>query len=253
MALDKATNILEFFKKHLFLAGLLILVGSGLAFAMSDKPETYSWRYKMTVTVDTPEGEVSGSAVREMGNGPMSPPSQNGNPANVRGEAVVVDMGKRGVLFALISHKSDEEFYYTFRKYHFDGPATLEGSKTFASLPSGTKEVINPEKPSGYPKLVTFTDMNDPKSVTEAQVWDSEFKTGLYFLKEDRMEKLFGKGVHLKDIAIEITDEPVTWGVVDRYLPKGFEDVLIKNWKNLSKSDRQRLVDIVTFKQGEPK
>ncbi|MEK7802218.1 MAG: hypothetical protein AAB276_07175, partial [Pseudomonadota bacterium] len=98
----------------------------------------------------------------------------------------------------MISHKIDQEFYYTFRKYHFDGPATLEGSKTFASLPVGTKEVMNPEKPSGYPKLVTFTDMNDPKSVTEAQVWDSEFKTGLYFLKEDRMEKLFGKGVHLK-------------------------------------------------------
>ncbi|MEK7802217.1 MAG: hypothetical protein AAB276_07170 [Pseudomonadota bacterium] len=79
-------------KYKLVVIFIAFLAATTLAFAMGDKVETYSWRYKMTVTVDTPEGEVSGSAVREMCNGPMSPLSQNGNPAKVRGEAVVVDM-----------------------------------------------------------------------------------------------------------------------------------------------------------------
>lgn len=38
-------------------------------------------------------------------------------------------------------------------------------------------------------------------------------------LKADHFEELFGEGVKLKSITLEITDEPVTWGVVDEWLP----------------------------------
>lgn len=215
-----------------------------------------TWRYKMTVVVETPEGLKSGYAVREMGNdsvGSFIP--EVGNPADVRGEAVVVDLGKRGTLFALISHQSDLEFYNAFPvpgKPFNNGGSTPEGIKYYASLPVGTKGTLNPEYPPGYPKLVTFKDMNDPKSITEVQIWERK-KDGLFFLKGDRTEDLFGKGVKLKDITLEITDESVTWGIVDKYLPATFSNVIQLHWKNLPLQERARLADLITFTQGKSK
>lgn len=80
----------------------------------------------------------------------------------------------------------------------------------------GTKVVLPRGGFLGQPKLVTFTDMNDPKSVTLAQEWTRGDRN--MTLKADHMEELFGQGVKLKDITLEITDEPVTWGVVDKWL-----------------------------------
>ncbi len=211
-------------KKIFILFGIFIVGGVAVAFAM-DKvsgEKNYSWRYKMTVEIETPEGVKTGSAVREMGNSTASFRLPDvGNPASVRGEAVVVDLGERGVLFALISHHSDNEFYNAFPvpgNKIGNGGSSPDGIKYYASLPVGTKGVLKPEYFPGYPKLVTFTDISDPKSVTLAQDWQRNDK-GLYELKEDRIEELFGEGVKLKNIILEITDEPVTWGVVDRWLP----------------------------------
>ena len=212
-------------KKIIFtLLSLVLTVGVVYAAAAMSGTgnKTYSWRYKMTVTVETPEGEISGSAVREMSNStPLISLPDVGNPASVRGEAVVVNMGERGVLFALISSDSDMEFYTAFRKLWPHGGSTPEGIKFYSELPVGTKVELQPGGFRGHPKLVTFTDMNDPKSVTLAQEWafDRENRRYKKRLKADRMEELFGEGVKLKDITLEITDEPVTWGVVDKYLP----------------------------------
>lgn len=221
-------------------------------------PSSASWRYKMIVTVETPEGLVQGSAVRQMGNdtaGSFIP--EVGNPADVRGEAVVVDMGKRGALFALISSDSDMEFYSAFPipgEAPHNGGSTPEGIRYYASLPEGTTGILVPTEFPGYPKLVTFTDMNDPKSVTLAQVWIRE-DSGKYALQEDRMEKLFGKGVRLKDITLEITKEPATWGIVDRYLSSNFWEAYRRWVKSMDIYERAKLIPInlFTFKQGETK
>ena len=208
--------------------GIVFIAGTALAMGQVPSEESYNWRYKMTVTVETPEGDVSGSAVREIQNllhG--SPLSQQGNPGDVIGEAVVVDLGKRGVVFALISHTSDNRFSENFPlpgRIGGQGSTTPEGIKYQSSLPVGTKAVLNPRTPQGYPQLVTFTDMDDPKSVTLIQEWERIGEAGRAFddqrtLEEDRFEGLFGEGVRLKEITLEITDEPVTWGVVDQYLP----------------------------------
>lgn len=238
-------------KKMITITAFILVMG-GAVFAMAGN-KNYAWRYKMTVSVETPEGLVQGSAVRQMGNdtgGSFIP--EAGNPADVRGEAVVVDMGKRGVLFALISSDSDMEFYSAFPipgQAPHNGGSTPEGIKYYASLPAGTKGTLSPAEFPGYPKLVAFTDMKDPKSVTQAQVWERQ-PDNVYALKQDNMEKLFGKGVHLKDITLEITKEPVTWGVVDKYLP----DQLLNNfttwWNNLSNQNKMNISDLLQFKQG---
>lgn len=234
----------------------VVSVGYVACAGMQEVNQTASWRYKMTVTVETPEGLKSGSAVRQMGNELHSSPlSQNGNPADVSGEAVVIDLGDRGVLFALISSDSDLEFYNAFPvpgKSVGNGGSTPEGIKYYANLPAGTKAAANSSYPPGYPKLVMFKDINDPKSVILVQTWESDAQ-GYMQLKNDRMGELLGKGVRLKAIDMEVTQESVTWGIVDKYLPKKYEEIVIKNWRMIDKSDRQRLVDLTTFKQGHEK
>lgn len=216
--------------------------------------KVYGWRYKMTVSVETPEGIVSGSAVRQMGNDTAgSALPEVGNPADVRGEAVVVDLGQRGVLFALISHQSDLEFYNAFPVPGMpigNGGSSPEGIRYYASLPAGSKGTLNPEYPPGYPKLVMFKDINDPKSVTEAQIWERNDR-GLFDLKQDRMQELFGNSVKLKDITLEITDESVTSGIVDKALPQNFNKVIRERWMGLPRQERARLADLVNFKQGK--
>lgn len=228
----------------------LIIVGGAVAWVMVEQaaePKTYSWRYKMTVSVETPEGIKTGSAVREMGNDTRTDFPTNGNPAQVRGEAVVVDLGERGTLFALIDSDSDMEFYGTFREPNGFGGSTPEGIKYYASLPVGTKASLGTDR---YLRLVTFTDMNDPKSV--ALVYDTEIcwfvrKTEpkcrdgqKMYTKADRFEELLGEGVRLKDVTLEITDEPVTIGIVDGFLPEIFWGIHRKWMKSMNIGERGR-------------
>lgn len=171
---------------------------------------SYTKNFRVTVTVETPEGLKTGSAVRQIWNGrELIDLPDVGNPAGVRGEAVVVDLGERGVLFALISHESDNEF-----KRAFHPPAGMSGREYWSSLKPGERRELDPRTWPGYPKLVTFTDMDDPMTVTLAQVWERD-QDGFYFLKEDRMEELFGEGVKLNDIVFEITEEPVISGIIE--------------------------------------
>ncbi len=234
---------------------LCAATGSYYAFAMNtaSSPKSYNWHYKITVTIETPDGDISGSAVHEISNGaPNSFNPEVGNPGKVRGEAVVVDMTKRGVLFALISHESDNRFYDVFPlpgQNDGQGGSTLKGFYYHASLPIGTKGIIDPTEWPGYPKLVTFTDMNDPKSVTLAQEWERG-KDGRLSLKNDHMEELFGVGVKLKSIELEITDEPTTWGVVDQYLPEKILTGFQEWWKSISNSEKMEISEYLQFKQG---
>jgi hypothetical protein len=181
-----------------------------------------TWHYKMTVTVETPEGIKTGYAVREVGNS-ASRHKIGGTPESTprihhKGEAVVVDLGARGKLFAILSgyrlgvDHSKLIFYYSFGGY-----TTFDGVKKLNSLPVGTKVTL-PIK--DYPVFVAFKDINDPKSVTPVLKIESVTQSGQddFQITENHMEELFGKGVRLKDVAIEITDEKVTWGTVKTYL-----------------------------------
>ena len=209
-------------KKIFLIVGLLILCGSVAAQAMGDLYVSGTWRYKMTVVVETPEGIKTGSAVREISNSTSSVKiidfPQAGNPARVKGEAVVVDLGERGRLFALIGDQSDEEFYQAF-PVPGSAPATIEGIKYYNSLKIGSKATLDPTLYPGYPTLVTFTDTKDLKSIEKLMQWewiDGKYPIR-YRLKEDNFEKFFGEGVKLKEITLEIVNSPLT-SVVGKYL-----------------------------------
>ena len=150
-------------------------------------------RYKMTVTVETPEGIKTGYAVREASRytEPSILPDQGGAFYNItKGEAVVVDLEQRGVLFVLLGGE-------------------WEAKIVFKALATSTKADMQDLEPLmkkwGTPRFVYFKDINDPKTVSGANYRD--------------LERDFGAGVFLKQITTEIVKEPINLGIVDKFLP----------------------------------
>lgn len=185
---------------------------------------TATWRYRMTVAVETPEGIKTGSAVREIFVRIQPSLPEGGNHVSVRGEAVVVDLGERGVLFALLKGQlfdADKILFYVFPiPDTMGGGSTKKGIAYYTRLKYAKKTL----EPDFYPLLVHFKDRNDPKSVElvyEQDTYEKIRTTGLRRgtrLKADRFEEIFGEGVKLKEITIEMTDDlingiiPLTYG-----------------------------------------
>jgi len=124
--------------------------------------------------------------------------------SSVKGEAVAVDLGeRRGVVFALIEHGSYGELYSAFGV-----EKASNTTENFNQLKTGVKVPLPKEN---WPVFVTFTDMNDPKSI--------KYVNSIDVLSDDYIEQIIGKDVNVKNITVEITDEPMTWGTIDKYLP----------------------------------
>ena len=115
-------------------------------------------RYRLTVEVETPSGLKTGSSVLE-----YVYPSRTGL---VFGQAPIVDLGGGRYVFALIDKGA--------------GPSTIIRYKDLQppmpprdDIPWSEFEYANEIKPFGvikrddYPMLVTFGDINDPKTVHE--------------------------------------------------------------------------------------
>ena len=183
-----------------FLVLAVVLVGTVYAGIFSD-----SWRYKMTVVVETPEGLKTGSAVREVTvkKGLALTPQMLPD-IEVKGEAVVVDLGKRGVLFALMRGGMHGQDY---------GSDIL-----FDAFPEKKKIGKVTLTPQQYPMFARFRDLNDPKTVEIiSQINDREMPDG-YGGMSKTSEEVFGSGVKLKDVTIEITNDSITSGI-EKQLP----------------------------------
>ena len=149
------------------------------------------WKSKLSLIVQTPQGEMVGSAVRwhQFSTDPVT----GGGHYQDKGEATVVDLGNGKYLFALIQEMKPHD-YTVFYGNKLTKDSTLQGQV-------GLKAVVQSDM---YPMLVTFTDIKDPKSVKE--------------VKPSDLAGAFGAGYSLKRITLEITDEKVTEGVVEKVL-----------------------------------
>lgn len=171
-----------------------------------------TWNYKITVNIETPEGLKTGSAVRKM-YGRRELAGYTGGSAivfyDVKGEAVVVDLGERGVLFAVMGTND----YYTFINSFPVGPMNnIKTIRAYAGLHNAKTSLALKDRPL----MVMFKDVKDPKTVTPVyRVSGTPIPNSrnYKYTVEDRFEEIFGKGVKLKDITIETTNEPVTWGI----------------------------------------
>lgn len=157
-----------------------------------------AWNQKLTVTVETPSRDVTGTSVSEVvamfGQIPGSASEVN---YQLRGEATMVEVAPGRYLFALLGERDAERLYIAVYGMNF-----ADRGRKLAALPS-VKDVKTLD-PGNYPLLVTFDDVNDPKTVKRVDPAD--------------LAASFGPGHALKSITLEITDEKVAAGKVESVL-----------------------------------
>ncbi len=218
----------------MMLAGSVLAILSGCGEAFGNRYPTY--RYRLTVEVDTPEGLRTGSSVIEVTtriSGRYSIPNPGQVIHSVRGEAVVVDLGSRGTL--LIDWASTVLFLAapqvplaTTRglpnSSHLDFDIRFKAALALAGaqvIPRDYRDRIGSrhqpgDPPSAWPMMVRFRDLADPKSVEK--------------INPDDLSASFGAGVKLRRITAERTDDPVTSGILarlpwlDSATPKSLDD-----------------------------
>ena len=166
--------------------GVFSLVLLGLTGCQSH----YEWHQKLTMVVDTPDGPVSGSSVIEVrarfGKLPLSDLEVW---YTVIGEATVVEVAPGRYLFALLG--GSQHRYYRAVREQFQGMPRGEWLKRIPQM-----EGVVTLKPDNYPQLVTFGDLDDPKSVRSAD--------------PKNLGATFGPGYRFNKITLEITGERVT-------------------------------------------
>jgi hypothetical protein len=159
--------------------------------------ESVTYRYRLTVEVQTPEGLKTGSSVIEV-HSSLSGPLHPGIDSSVRGEAVAVDLGARGILFALLFSRSDH------RAADGIAPATLQPGyvSEHASIEGYLEQMRELKKVEGradvpaasYPMLVRFRDPKSPLTVEE--------------VSPNNLGQAFGQGVRIVRMTAEISNEP---------------------------------------------
>lgn len=201
-------------------------------------PDVTLHRYRMTVTVETPEGIKTGSAVRQIKvtEGFKFAPEMTPS-IELTGEAVVVDLGKRGVLFGTMYGSSgggdDYAWRLPFDTFPYPRHGTPKEQEEFKSYFKHAKAVLDG---ANYPYFFYFKDLNVPK--TMEQVYKGQYRwekdkegrfTGGKHVEAvtDKMAEVFGSGVRIKEVTIEMTDDPVTWEI-EKWLP------WLKNWRDPS-------------------
>ncbi len=244
-----------------------IVLTAGLVYAAWGYVVPNTIRYRVTVEIDTPEGIKSGSVVRELNLytrygtergffyvehfgqpfGMFLASTEAGfwmqfrRPLRIE-EAVVVDLGERGKVISLLpDHQKRIALYQAFP--FSKEPINHEGIDFYKSLKLGEKVELK----DSFLKVVTFEDPKDPKSIKLVYLFE-EYSNGLK--QEDNFEEIFGAGVHLKSMTVEITDESASTGEIDRYMPPLTHDTGYWEWrKKLSYNDPRKITE-KDFKRG---
>lgn len=215
-------------RQIVFVLGVLIvsvaLSGCWTAMGYGDKV----WRYKITIAVQTPEGLKTGSSIREI-SGNLQPPILTGRHLvthSARGEAVVVDLGKRGLIFApLIGRYGDNRIVAdTFPNNCERMQAKKEAACVINFYTAGKQTAPKKLDEWDYPLFVNFADINDPKTIQRvldmkpcprSKQWSTYEKL---CIEKDYFEEFYGAGVYLESVTIEMTKEPLVYKIIN-YLP----------------------------------
>jgi hypothetical protein len=154
----------------------------------------YSYRYRLTVEVDTPEGLKSGSSVIET---TVQDDSKSWGPIESRlvrpttkGEAVFVDLGQDRNIIALLAMGANAMDDPDFARL-VPSVFGLRGVESLRTIPERKGQFTVPY--NLVPTLVTFADLNDPKT---ARV-----------VRPDELETVFGPGFRFRHALIEITKD----------------------------------------------
>lgn len=194
----------HFKKRYVFLAAIVLcVVVYKLAYP------TFWWNQRLTLTIGTPDGDKTGSAVISA--------TVNYNPtfgfpggvtSKIIGEVTVVELSDGKYIFALLNNpislaKNTFKYLVLTEKEIKSGK---QYNRKYQYFKFWWVRDVMPVKPkSNYPTLITFEDINDPATVK--------------LVDPNDLAATFGEGYSLKEMTLEITDENVEYGVVENTLP----------------------------------
>ena len=185
--------------KAVLVVGVVVLVAF-LSFRGCVSGWKTGWNQRLTLVIETPQGEVRGSAVTEVEVAYFAGgQSLTGREVSygLTGEAAMVEVVPGRYLFALID--GNEELYARAAKDRFKG---MTRGQWLSLIPGQTEPVAL--RDDLIPMLVTFDDVRNPETVREVD--------------PDDLAAVFGEGVRLKAVTLEITNEAVTEGRVEGVL-----------------------------------
>lgn len=184
--------------------GAMAAASIGLTVGACGLLSSNTYRYRMTVEVDTPQGLRSGSSVIEVQTSIGSGIPDTSLQTKVRGEAVAVDLPNGATLFALLRTPDDGDGAAGFAPAAYQ-PVLPDLRETDTEDWSDLLQVLKRQRepavlpPSYYPTLVRFRDIRNPASVE--------------FVGPGNLAASFGAGVELRRITVQITRDSVTSGV----------------------------------------
>ena len=184
-----------------------------------------TYRYRLTVEVNTPNGIRAGSSVIEVetweGIG-LPGPEAGGIRNRVRGEAVVVELPGQKRLFVLLD-KADTLLLEAYDRYLPQELGDLEKLRKARSLnivaavpryrapkklklrrAAMAKREISKDRLDNFPLFVDFQRRDDPMSVQRVD--------------PDHLETTYGKGFSLKRVFLQTTNDNIS-GEIQRHLP----------------------------------
>lgn len=210
--------------------GALALAGCGLVLG-----ETY--RYRMTVVIETPAGVRSGSSVVEVSAHSGGFLSSTSYVRRATGEAVFIDLPGGITVFALLTSPGDgydAAAVYAERAYASAVPPGNDWRAEIQLLKKQSRPAELP--PAAYPRLIVFREPGDARTV---EVLDSS-----------NLAASLGPGVRLRRIEIAITDDPVTSGISNR-LPDLGPSGGYRQWANKLRYGDPRFLTLNDFKRED--
>jgi hypothetical protein len=192
-----------------------LAVAACVALALAGCGRSASYRYKLTLSLNTPEGVKTGYNVVEARYGEFSFPMK-GEPHDIWGEGIYIDLGPgRRPLVALLTNAPRPDEQIRDMRWWDDVPTDIfvrlclhqttyrSGVDTASTIAAGCKAPFGISK-SDLPDLVTFDDANDPGTVRKVD--------------PDRRGVWLGPDISWRSMTLQATDEPLTTGI-ESHLP----------------------------------
>ncbi len=187
------------FKRRFFFCAI------GLLLLLSACSQTFDWHQRIRIVVMTPKGEVAAETVQAIEAVYFPKWQQIGGYErnySMRGEAVAADLGDGQYLFVLLADEMLAERVLPVDRSHANKPGYL---RDIENLEGAGPVEIQPER---RPRLVSFDDISDPKS--------------LRLVDPNNLAAAFGPGFALQSMTLEITADPITFGQIEAVLGGNF-------------------------------
>jgi hypothetical protein len=177
---------------------LAMILALSAVLTLAGCSRTYDWHQDIRLLIETPRGLVEASAVQSV-EIEYYPEWLRINgfalERNLRGEAVVADLGEGRYLFALLGGAGLAEGVY---RDLGDWPGIFRRIERQVDKPA--RDI--PKRL--WPQMVTLEDATDPKSVR--------------MVDPNNLSASFGEGYALRKVTLAVTEAPVTAGVVEGVL-----------------------------------